>query len=87
MHTPVSITPKPREALQAMQANGGTVKRGRGGFIAPTTVITRRTANHLVEHGLAQFDNADFPSQLRLTSAGARIAAEVAAPKVKAGVA
>lgn len=88
MHTPTPITPKLREALLALHAQATPAKRTRGGFAAGTHIITRRTANTLVEHGLALYDNANFPSQLRATSAGKRIGVELAAaPRAKAGVA
>lgn len=88
MHTPTTITPMLREALLALHALPAPAKRTRGGFAIGFDIITRRTANTLVDHGLARFDNDSVPSELSATSAGKRIAVELAAaPRAKAGVA
>lgn len=73
------LTPKPQAAvLLAFNAAGHTLNRCRGGWYdrshnaapqgAPT--VTTRTANALVEMGLAEYDCDALPSSLTLTAAG-----------------
>lgn len=74
------LTPKPQEALLlAYAATNHTLHRCRGGWFnrssnpAPqaSEVVTTRTANTLVDMGLADYDDAMLPSALTLTSHGA----------------
>lgn len=88
MISTLAITPMLRAALLALHTCEGPARRIRGGFNAGDTLITRRTANSLVHYGRAVYDNDAFPSELRLTSAGKRIAAELPdAPRAKVGTA
>lgn len=73
------LTPKPQEALLlAHGAANHTLNRCRGGWFnrssnpAPqaSEVVTTRTANTLVDMGLAEYDDAMLPSALTLTPAG-----------------
>ena len=73
------LTPKPQEALLlARGAATHTLNRCRGGWFnrssnpAPqaSEVVTTRTANTLVDMGLAEYDDAMLPSALTLTPAG-----------------
>lgn len=82
------LTPKPQEALLlAFAATNHTLHRCRGGWYdrsrnpAPQTaaVVTTRTANTLVEMGLADYDDATLPSALTLTAHGADEAARIVA--------
>lgn len=80
------LTPKPQEALLlAHGAANHTLNRCRGGWYdrsrnpAPQNaeVVTTRTANTLVEMGLADYDDATLPSALTLTEHGAAEAARI----------
>lgn len=73
------LTPKPQAAvLLAFNAAGHTLNRCRGGWYdrshnaAPlgAEVVTARTANTLVDMGLAEYDDDALPSALTLTEAG-----------------
>lgn len=73
------LTPKLQDAVQlAGAATAHTLNRCRGGWYnrsAPAApqgaqVVTTRTANTLVEMGLADYDDATLPSALTLTPAG-----------------
>ena len=73
------LTPKLQAAVQlAHAATGHTLNRCRGGWYdrshnaAPqgAEVVTTRTANALVDMGLAEFDDDTLPSRLTLTDAG-----------------
>lgn len=84
------LTPKPQEALLlAFAATNHTLHRCRGGWFnrssnpAPQTseVVTTRTANTLVDMGLAEYDDAMLPSALTLTSHGATEAARIIGAK------
>ena len=73
-----ALTPKLRDALQcAAGAPNYTLTRCRAGFRRagqPSAVVTRRTANHLVNDGLAAFDDPELPSTLELTGDGVAFA-------------
>lgn len=74
------LTPKPREAvLSAFHAPDHALARCCGGYFdrtprpflhGPAPVVTVRTANTLVEMGLADYDDPFIPSMLRLTDSG-----------------
>lgn len=73
------LTPKLHAAVQlAHAANAHTLNRCRGGWYdrshntAPqgAQVVTTRTANALVDMGLAEYDDDTLPSCLTLTKAG-----------------
>jgi len=75
----MALTPKPEEALLAAHgAQDGTLNRCRGGWYdrsqhpspAGGLVITSRTANALVDMGLAEYDNPYIPSALYITHDG-----------------
>ena len=88
----MALSQKPREAvLAAFHAPGVTLSRCCGGFFdrckgpdAPK--VTVRTANTLVESGIAVYDDPAVPGELTLTPDGIaearRIAAE--APRARA---
>ena len=85
------LTQKPREAvLAAFHAPGVSLSRGPFGYQdhskgAHAPVVTVRTANTLIEAGIAVYDDPIIPSVLTLTPVGiaeARRIAEV--PKAKA---
>lgn len=62
-----------RALLAALAAYAHTLHRCRGGFRDPAAlavVITRRTANALVDTGDAVFNDASCPSAITLTTAG-----------------
>lgn len=74
----IHITPKLREALHSLQQAGDALTRCRGGWhdkARPGVIVTMRTANVLVNAGLAAFDSDWIPSLLELTPRG-RIAAD-----------
>lgn len=82
------LTPKPQEALLLAHAaanhtlnrcRGGWYDRSRGAAPQESEVVTTRTANTLVEMGLADYDDATLPSALTLTSHGATEAARIVA--------
>lgn len=82
------LTPKPQEALLlAHGAANHTLNRCRGGWYdrsrnpAPQNaeVVTTRTANTLVEMGLADYDDPMLPSGLTLTKHGTAEAARIVA--------
>ena len=84
------LTPKLQQALLlAFTATNHTLNRCRGGWYdrshntAPqaSEVVTTRTANTLVEMGLAEYDDAMLPSALTLTSHGATEAARIIGAK------
>lgn len=84
------LTPKPQEALLlAYAAANHTLHRCRGGWFnrssnpAPqaSEVVTTRTANTLVDMGLAEYDDAMLPSALTLTNHGATEAARIIGAK------
>ena len=75
----MSLTPKLLEGVRlAHAAAGHTLNRCRGGwydrshYLAPqgAPTVTTRTANALVEMGLAEYDCDALPSSLTLTAAG-----------------
>ncbi|MFN3310119.1 MAG: hypothetical protein ACK40R_00235 [Thermomonas sp.] len=71
----MALTPKPHEALLlAHGATGHGLQRCRGGWCDKarpgTPVVTTRTANTLVDMGLADYDDAMLPSTLTLTAYG-----------------
>lgn len=75
------LTPKLQAALLAAfhapavtlnRCNGGFFDRGRGPV--PLDVITRRTAQALVDGGMAVFDDATVPSCITLTPDGIQLA-------------
>ena len=76
----MDITPKLREALQcAASAPNATLVRCCKGFrpagqFASRPVVTRRTANTLVNAGLADYNDRQLPSSLTLTPKGLEIA-------------
>ena len=84
------LTPKPQEALLlAHGAANHTLNRCRGGWFnrssnpAPqaSEVVTTRTANTLVDTGMAESDDAMLPSALTLTGNGATEAARIIGAK------
>ena len=84
------LTPKPQEALLlASAATNHTLHRCRGGWFnrscnpaaQASEVVTTRTANTLVDMGLAEYDDAMLPSALTLTSHGATEAARIIGAK------
>ena len=84
------LTPKPQEALLlAHGAANHTLNRCRGGWFhrssdpAPqaSEVVTTRTANTLVDMGLAEYDDAMLPSAPPPTSPGATEAARIIGAK------
>jgi len=76
----MDITPKLREALQcAATAPNATLVRCCKGFrpagqFASRPVVTRRTANTLVNAMLASFNDRTLPSALTLTPRGLELA-------------
>ena len=69
------LTPKPREAvLSAIHAPDHALVRCCGGYFdrtaRPAPIVTVRTANTLVDMGLANYDHPIVPSRLILTPAG-----------------
>lgn len=80
------LTPKLQEALLlAFNATAHQLNRCRGGWFdrsanaAPqgAQVVTTRTANALVDMGLAEYDDDTIPSALTLTQTGIAEAARV----------
>ena len=75
----MALTPKPREAvLAAFHAPGVTLERCCGGFFDPgkgpaLPKVTVRTANTLVETGMAVYDDPIIPNTLTLTPDGIAI--------------
>lgn len=72
----MALTPKLEEGLQlAFHAPGVTLKRGRAGFFneaqgPDSPAVTIRTANTLVDMGMAEFNDPIVPSSLTLTPYG-----------------
>jgi hypothetical protein len=85
----MELTPKLREALQcAAAAPNATLVRGCKGFrptgqIAERQVVTRRTANALVNAMLASFNDRTLPSAITLTPRGIETVTEF---KARGGV-
>lgn len=84
------LTPKPQEALLlAFAATNHTLHRCRGGWFNRSSnpaaqaseVVTTRTANTLVDMGLADYDDPMLPSALTLTIRGATEAARIIGAK------
>lgn len=84
------LTPKPQEALLlAYAAANHTLHRCRGGWFnrsrnpaqQASEVVTTRTANTLVDMGLAEYDDAMLPSALTLPIHGATEAARIIGAK------
>ena len=82
----MALTPKLREAaLLAFHAPGVTLTRCCGGWRDPSQgaaspVVTTRTANTLVETGMAVYNEPLVPSALTLTPSGIADARAYAAP-------
>lgn len=82
------LTPKLQDAVQlAGTAAAHTLNRCRDGWYNRTAnaapqgaqVVTTRTANALVDMGLAEYDDDALPSALTLTEHGAAEAARIVA--------
>lgn len=79
----MALTPKLQDALlSAFHAPGVTLNRCAAGYFdrsrgprpAAGAAVTVRTANALVQDGLAEFNDPHVPSSLTLTPAGIRLA-------------